>query len=185
MTLRSERDVILDHALQNEENLEVALKIGAAYGDLCSRLIMDFLRAVERGLSARLGKGWKVEMADPNQFANRWALFLKAGYLGHPGQFEVLLCGDESGYPKQVYLAARSTGGQELHERVKAAIDENAGKGSRTPYSIWYRYIDKAYSNWGSEDTTLLLYRKGELVDHFVARLEQIARAVEQALTAG
>ena len=55
MTVRSERDVILEHALRDEENLGIALKIGSAHTDLLARVIARFLEAVEVELSLRLG----------------------------------------------------------------------------------------------------------------------------------
>lgn len=182
MTPRSERDVILDHALRDEENLDLALKICSAYTDLCDRVIVGFLEAVRAKLAVRLGGTWKVSVGDPSHFATRWVTFLGADFLGHPGQFELIIGGDESGYPKKVFIAVRSASCQDQNDRVKATIDERHAKGSRSDYSLWWRYVDKAYSYWGGEDSTVLLYRKDEAVDYFVSRLEQVARAIEAAL---
>ena len=182
MALRSEKDVILEHALRDEENLEIALKISAAYPDLCSLVIADFVKSIETKLASQLGSRWKVWVGDVSTFAWQYAKFLKAAFLPDPGQFTVELSGDETGYPKKVFLAVHSASASVRREPIKAIIDDLYATGKPTDYSLWYRYIDKAYSNWGSEDSTLLLYRKGEAVDYFVGHLERLARAVEKAL---
>src|SRR5215469_6677821 len=129
MTLRSEKDVILEHALRDTENLQIALKIGAAYTDLCTRVITDFIKLVETRLAAQMGSTWKVCMGDVNTFASRWTTFLQADSLAHPGQFAVVLGGDGSGYPKKVYLAVHSTSAKESHESFRTRINRLYAKG--------------------------------------------------------
>jgi hypothetical protein len=43
MAVRSEKDVILEHAFCNEDNLQIALMIGVMYEDLCGRVVVSFL----------------------------------------------------------------------------------------------------------------------------------------------
>jgi len=184
MISRSERDVILDHALRDEENLEIALKIGAGYSDLLGRVIARFLEAVERELAPRLGEAWTIAVCrDPIRIAKKWAELVQIDFRGHTGGLHILLGADEAGYPKYPWFGVRSASDSELHEQVKKAIDQEFMAGEVGDPSFWWRMIDKAYSNWGSEDTTLLLYRKGEALDYVVRNLEQLARAVERGLT--
>ena len=183
MAPRSEHDVILDHAMRDVENLEIALKIGAAYSDIRGGVIARFLEAVNRELTTRLGETWQIEVCtDPLLLAKSRAEFLLAHFSGHPGQFHILLGGDEAGYPKNPWIGVRSASASELHERVKKAIDQEYKLGEIGDPSFWYKYVDKAYSHWGSEDATLLLYRQGEAVTYFVDHLEKLAQAVERAL---
>ena len=183
MTARSERDVIIDHALRDEANLEIALKIGQAYSDLCGRVIVGFLAAVEAALSPRLQSAWKVTVpSDSAHIATQHCL--NAHVLSHPGGVHVLLTADESKYPYTMFFAVRSdpSVAVDLKEHVRDTINASHLEGKRGDPSFWYRYVDKAYTHWGSEDATLLLYRKGEALTYFVDHLERLARAVEQAL---
>jgi hypothetical protein len=183
MTARSERDVIIDHALRDEDHLEIALKIGQAYSDLCSRVIVGFLAAVEAELSPRLKSAWKVTVpSDSAHIATQHCL--NAHFPGHPGGFHVLLSADEPKYPFAMYFAVRSdpSVAVELTEHVRDTVNAAYLKGHRGDPSFWYKYVDKAYTSWGSADATLLLYRKGEALTYFVDHLEKLAQAVERAL---
>jgi hypothetical protein len=182
MTSRSERDVILEHALRDAENLEIAVKIGAAYHDLCLRVIGRFLEAVVRDLAPRLGEKWKFAIQhDGMNLAGTWGEFLRADYLGHPGGFHLVVGGDA--YPKTVWFGARATSGSELRDHVRTVLQREYAPGKAGDPSFWWRYVDKAYSGWGGEEGTLTLYRQGEALNYFVSHLEQLARAVEKALS--
>ena len=185
MAARSEREVIIDHTLQDEDKLEIAIKVGAAYDDLRGRVILDFLDTVHSELAPRLGSLWKVSVArDPRRFIEKWARFLAADYHGNPVHCRIEVGADEPGYPKMVWLGAGSPTAPELHESMKNVIDEEYAKGRPGELHSWWRYLDKAYANWGDEETTLLLYRKVEAVNYLVDNLVQLARAVEKSLAA-
>ena len=172
MTAKSERDVILDHALRDEENLGIALKIGQAYHDLCSRVIVRFLAALEAELRPKLGSGWKLTVpSDSARLATQHCV--NAHLLSHPGEFCVLLSADESKYPFSLYFAVRSVPSvpADLIEHVRDAINASYVKGSQGDPSLWYKYVDKAYSYWGTEAATLILYRKDEALTYFVEHL--------------
>ena len=183
MTTRSEHDVILDHAVRDDENLRIALKIGQAYPDLCGRIILGFLEAVEKELTPRLGSAWKVAIFDSAQLEGSEHC-LEAHLLSYLGEFCVVLGAEGYCYPKKIYFGVRSDSPShsELVEHVRDTLNAQYLKGYRGAWSFWYKYVDKAYSSWGSEDVTLLLYRKGAVVEYFVDHLEKLARAVERAL---
>jgi hypothetical protein len=102
----------------------------------------------------------------------------------------VVLAADEQGYPKRPYLAVRfddqaaAKPAPAVREELKRAVDAGYAVGKASDYSLWYRYIDKAYAPWGAGDAMLRLYRKGEAVTYFVGHLEQLVRVLEKALGA-
>jgi hypothetical protein len=186
MAARSEQDVIIDHALRDEENLAIAIKIGLAYPELCGRVIAGFLEAVVHELTPRLGAKWKIARChDTAELGKKEVVLLSATYLGSPGDFRVELNGLESGFPKTVYLAVRcdtaATESSRL-EHVRATINDGYASGRKTDYSLWWRPIDKAYSQWGGEETTVLLHRKGDTLTYFAGHLERLALSVEKGL---
>jgi hypothetical protein len=184
MTPRSERDVILDHALQSKENLEIALKIGAAYDDLVGNVILRFLGAVENDLTTRLGKRWKITIcSDVQELSGRYVQLLTAALLDHPGQFHIVLGADDLGYPKKVWVGVRAPNAAlDIRAKVKQVIERLFPNGKSGDPSFWWRYFDKSYVSWGDEDTPLLLYGKTEALDSVVGNLECLARAIQESL---
>ncbi len=181
MSARSEREVLVEYATRDEANLTLALGIAAAHQDICTRVIGDFVTAVASALVGKLGDGWAIITVDPNRVAERSMNFITLEYQLHPGRFTVIICSEEARYPKQAYFAVRAEGGNEHHKSVKQQLDQVA-IGRVGTSSLWYRYFDPAYLNWGSEETTVLLYKKGEMVEYVLRYLEQFARAVERSL---
>jgi hypothetical protein len=188
VTVKSESDVVLEHALLNEENLAVAAAIGEAYEELCGRVVAGVLRPLSAELTARLGAGWRVTaFLDPVRLAERSLECLTARRNGDPASLRVVLAADEAGYPKKPYLAVRAddpakvAGG--VMDQVKRAIDARYRSGRASAYSVWYRYLDNPYATWGTPDGLVRLYRTAEAVAFFTEHLEQLARAVEAALS--
>jgi|SRR5579884_3557378 len=101
MTTRSETDVVLEHALQDETNLHIALLIGAAYDTLCERVVTTFFDVVEKDLTTRLGPNWQlIPCREPSNPAYKPGVYTLAKFSGHPANFDVMLAADEAHYPK-------------------------------------------------------------------------------------
>ena len=64
MPSSTERDIILEHALRNQENLETTLDIGFAFSELRKRIIVGFLDKLKGFVLEKLGdpdkSKWKV-----------------------------------------------------------------------------------------------------------------------------
>jgi len=143
MMARSEKDVILEHALRDEDNLSIALMIGATYEDLCGRIVASLLDAVEGELATRLKGGWQVTSCrDPDVLAAAYSEFLVARFLGHPAKFRIVLAADEKGYPKSPYLALRSDQHQEdaVRDKLKRTLDEDFAPGKATAHTASSRW---------------------------------------------
>jgi hypothetical protein len=188
MTARSERDVILEHALRDEENLTVALKVGAAYEELCGMILAKLLDAIEKELTPQLGVQWQVTVCrDPEQLAKETEL-LVATFRGPPEGFRIALGVQGNRYPKRPWLAVRTQVDlPALENALKQAIDKAYGAGKTSDQDLWYQMInDKPYSGWGSEDFLVGLRRSrdnfGDAVKYFSSRLEQLARVVAKTL---
>lgn len=183
MPSRSERDVVLDQVLQNEENLGVALKIISVYDELCGRVIVAFLEALVAHMAGKLSDRWTVLVRkDLDKFTEKWTEFLTLTYRDHPSQFYILLAGDGIRYPKAIYFGVSSSASAEINGPVKKIIDREYVTGS-VGGCFWHKYLDKRYSFWGNEEVTLELFRKTDLVYYFADHIVRLSRAVEIALT--
>ena len=58
MSNSSERKMIVEHALENKENLEIALDVGSVYDDLRKQLIKGFATGLKECLKNHLGIEW-------------------------------------------------------------------------------------------------------------------------------
>ena len=54
MSNSSERKIIVEHALENKENLEIALEVNRAYDELYKRISECFCRDLQRCLEKHL-----------------------------------------------------------------------------------------------------------------------------------
>ncbi len=181
MAARSEREVLVEYATRDEETLSLALSIAEAQENICTKVIADFLAAVVIRLAGRLGEPWNVTSCHSSQDSDRSLELLSAKYRPHPGRFAVVIAADQPGFPKSVYMAVRSESGHEHYKELKRHLDEVV-QGKVGDPSLWYRYLDAAYTDWGSAATTPKLLN-AETVDYFVTYLERLARAVERGLT--
>lgn len=133
---------------------------------------------------------WQLSICrDSGQLAARYTECLTVRFLGPPTGFRMVLATDEPGYPKQPYLAIRYDDQADakpepsLLKAIKQRVDLEYAVG-KASYSVWYRYVDKAYSSWGTADALLRLYRRGPAVTYFVEHLQHLARVLEKALDA-
>lgn len=179
---RSERDVLVEYVLRDEENLSLALSIAEARDDIRTRVIADFVVAAVPAATERLGDRWAVLGASEKEIASKWAVFITAEYKDQPGNYKVQCAADGDGFPKWAYFAVR-TERAIAAPRLKAHLDEVA-VGKSTDVSVWYRGLDDRHLWWGDEATMIWLHRKGDAVEYVVSYLEKLARAVERGLAA-
>jgi hypothetical protein len=174
-----ERNLVLDHALLSEENLDIALTVGSIYDEICGRVRTDFTASLGTELTSRLGGGWQVTAEPVGEV-------VVVQLLGHPAEVYVALASDEGDRPRYPYLAVRCKNRDVLPadtaDQLKAALDEQYGQGRSTVISLWWKSVDKRYADWGSHETLVQLYRKGEALVYFVGHLEKVATVIQAVL---
>ncbi len=177
-----ETDIVMNHALRDEESLRTYFDTVAAFDAVAGRIVTDFTEVLVERLRQELGAAWQVMSDAP--WEKVW--IRKADWPVGPTAQEslrVALAHDQA-LPCVVYFTARQDG--KAHDakaqRIAAALDADCGPGKRNgewwPY--WYRYED-CLTDWRSTNVLLKLWQKGEAVDHFANRLVRMAKAVDSA----
>jgi hypothetical protein len=177
MLSESEKDVVIKHAFENEENLRIALVVGAAYQELCGRIIATFLEAVRTQLRSLLSNDWQLTIkSDTEPITTKSAEVIVCRYSKHLAGIRVVLAAEEW----RPYLALRCDN-HSLCESLKQTVDQEYRAGSKGAVSLWYWYVDKVYSGWsaGDPDSLIRLYRKAEAVTYFTENIEKLVQVVE------
>jgi hypothetical protein len=177
-------NVVLEHALRDEENLRAFFVVVSAFDAVAGRILADFTRVLVERLRQELGAGWQVESDAESEKV--W--IRKADWPVGPTPQEslrVALAHDQA-LPCVVYFTARQARkvpDDTKAQRIAKALDADCGLGKRNgewwPY--WYRYEDDR-ADWRSTKVLLELWQKGEAVEHFANRLVRMAKAVESAV---
>lgn len=181
MPISSDIEIVVDHTLQNEDNLRLATKVSTAFEQVRQRIVSEFVKKLQADLLRRLGDSWEVE-----QYCDEDAL--GAGCLVEiqkkrwRDNCSICLEGDKDG-PSDVdcyvWLNSEMPGKARLAAELKAALDEKPGAGRKNADAIWYLYLEPPYDDWTTEETLVLLYRKAEAVKEIGDQLEGVCRTVE------
>ncbi|MBX9680423.1 MAG: hypothetical protein K2X38_16820 [Gemmataceae bacterium] len=186
MSQSLEREFVIKHALECEENLSLALSVGDAYDDLRSRLIDLFLAELSSIVSRKVLPGWTVKGASGPFAATKKLSHAVAVCFDHQtGELQVVLAGQEGRLPKQMlFWIPKDICGLEEDEQaiVRQSVDAAVGTGTRYIDSIWCRYLSEPYSPWGSPSSILHIYRKAEWLEFFSTYLLQMTIGVDSAI---
>jgi hypothetical protein len=181
-----ERDIILEQSLATEENLRVALLIGAAFDDLRCRIITRFAECLGARLRERFAASasWQVSNGIGVD-----------GYLQAGGSLSAILrVGGERVCVRLMYdkspeimyyaiLKEKTPGTPRLNwGHIKQALDERFAVGKANASCRWMSPVDHAYRNWYNPETLLKLWKKDEAATYFTNRLAAIMGIVTSVL---
>lgn len=176
---KSERQAIIEFSTTDWRQLDMALKIGAAYVELHTHVITRFVGEVAEILSRQYAEHWLVLPGTSDSFSEKWAVFLEVRHRHHNPVLQIVFCGDELEYPKTAYIAVRFSDRYNREEALKAWIDSQFAPGKPSEASLWYRYLDKAHLKWGSDETALEMYRQDSFAERIADQIGRICRAIE------
>jgi hypothetical protein len=190
----AETEIVVRHALKNEDNLALVLGVAKAFNGVATAVISEFTKALTERVTQDLaahGGGWRLRDDLESEKAVHWGEKLaisREGWSSGDGLTEslrVVLAYDQS-MPCKVYFSARRVPqlpNDLLAGRIAEALNARCGHGKRDgawwPY--WYRYED-TLTAWADPDVLLQLARKQDVLDHFAGRLVRMAVAVDSAL---
>jgi hypothetical protein len=60
MPISSDIGIVVEHTLQNEDNLQLATKVSTAFEQVRQRVVSEFIKKLQADLLARLGDPWAV-----------------------------------------------------------------------------------------------------------------------------
>lgn len=177
MSMRNEGEIILAHALENEENLRTTLDIGLTYNELCKQIIVDFLNNLETFVLDKLNDATEWEIEDDLR-----KLPLKKYHFGFrkktwKKQYGVAL-EPQSGNAGDVIIGI----GRQYDEigtrgrRIDLLFQELNNKirnGRRSDWWEWYHFLDNSYRNWNTKEALIKLHN-GEAIEHIGKKFIEI-----------
>jgi hypothetical protein len=181
MPISSDIEIVVEHTLQNEDNLRLAARVSAAFEQVRQRVVREFVKRLQSDLLARLGDSWEVEQ-NCDEDALGAGCLVEIKKKRWDDNCSICLEGWEEG-PSDVdcylWLNSEMPGRARLGAELKAALDERHGAGRKSPDAVWYFYLGPPYDDWTTEKALVLLYRKAEAVKEIGDQLEGICRTVE------
>lgn len=178
---------IVDHALQSDENLSLAIKIHNAYEDIKMQLIKNFTVTLLISLQKELPEEeWEINIqtlidkpaaASSGLFINRinynkgLEVGIEAG-LDNARLFSFVVFGKES----------ESLSKDQINE-IKVQLNNKIGSELITNEQevIWQRHVRADLKNWDNE-VALLKLKNGDALDYFSNELISIVKVVDAIL---
>ena len=172
-----ESDIIVKHALESEDNLRMAIKVGLAFRHLKEELVKACLVDLRDTTLKRLGSSWRID-------ENTWITKpLGCGLISFKRE-----CWKESSFglscdrigPAQLsyFVWVSEARMKKAHgmQNLRAHLDQEYAPGNSTDCNPWWKYVDKPLRDWDNEEALLRLHKRAELADQLSAHLVKIAR---------
>ena len=191
-----ERNLIFNHALENEKNLEIVLKINSAFDDkleLHRRIIVQFLDKLEKFVLEKLrqrpdGSEWEVNydsLRDSPLNKNQYKTF-GFGKQSWGRQYTVAIepqshcAGDVTigvGWEQKDTLRADQV--EHIWKSLEPMFKTNDGE--PTESWVWRGLLREPYTNWNTKEALIKLYN-GEAVKDLGKDFVNIIDVVEQII---
>ena len=178
MASEEEIKMIVDYALKDDTNLEVAVKIASAFDDISKRIIIDFLYALENILKQSLDDHdqWIITNELKNDvFAKDKGFYIEK--RAWKGNYQIGIQSLQYGARKFIIglgkdkMLSPIEGGN-----LKKQIDEQYRPGLADEWWEWYRNVEGDYETWDNEKVLIDMYRKEKAVNYFKGPIITIAR---------
>lgn len=178
--------VLIEHALETQVNLEIALDIAFAFDKLRYRIIGDAMRELEAKVRAGLGGApWEIGTNFNRQPIPSNGYF-KVRSLQWPADYSVKLASDRKN-AAELYIALHFDGDEPLvnHKALWESLAHiRPGRAKETPQHgwLWWDWLETPLSNWSSKGSLLELATEkapAALADELVG----VATAIDPILT--
>ena len=177
-----ESNVIAGHALENEQNLRLATKVGLAFPTVKERIITEFLRSLSKSLESRLGNNWSVQ--------NKWAEapLKSGGYISAfkhvwPVSASIGMAFYKSG-PSNLYFFVYL--GVKLDSPLVAELREGLEAGYAHGYqnadSVWWTRVEERHRDWDTEDALVGLWHKDKALEYYASHIIKLCNIAEPFL---
>ena len=184
----NEREIIIDHVLENKENLGMALDIISMTQEIRERIIQSFLGKLKKVICEEPDMSqWdlETELCDEPYGKNSHSF----GVLQEP--VGILLKG--SATLKSLYIGVFSSPTNELSNEsmnhLRSRLDEECGSGrswkDETEIWIWYQPLKSSnwdYADWTNKDTLIKMHtetdRVVEDIGNNLLRIIEVAKPV-------
>jgi hypothetical protein len=178
----NDRDVVVEHVLGSESNLEIACAVRAHFDAVEGAVRARFLRQLQTSLKESLGSEWAVNIGDSPKYLvvgkKKW-VDCRPIVLERDGD-KVFI-----GIPKLQPHSALSEQGEEDLRAGLCAIGESLRKDCRDKWVAWRYVHHKIYSAWNHTSSQTLkdmYFHTSDVVPDFKRLIERWAQAVAPVL---
>ncbi len=177
--MTGERNVIVEHALENKENLKTTLDICFIFDELREQIIREFLKELKECLKKHLDSPeyeYIRKWPDEGQWEDECSLLKKYEFFGFRKRSWRPRChiGIEQ-QPKGdiVYGVRKERGFQEDIPDLRETIDDKTGmSGKKSDWWEWYIEWKGRYGNWKTKEALInIKYEEEEAVKEIVNKL--------------
>lgn len=164
MTESSEREIILEHALENENNLKMTLDIAFVYPDLRRRIIVAFLEKLDRFVRQQLDESqWNLNSElHANPFKKYAGFFVAKKAWAE--RYQVRLSAEKSGARYMIIGVAKEAETLPSIEGLKQELDTQIRQATASSWWDWYHQLEHPYGDWDNKDALIKMY-DGAAVD--------------------
>jgi hypothetical protein len=179
-----EREIILAQSLLTEDNVRVALLVGASFDELRCRIISGFADALVLRLRDRMGPAWSISnRIVVDGFLQRSGAIWAVHHVGVERICVRLMCNQR---PDKMYysILKEETPGQPKINwgRIKQELDTRFAVGQETDTCRWLSPVDPAYRNWYDAEILLKFWRKTDTATYFTNRFSAIMGIVANVI---
>ncbi len=176
-----EKDIIIDFALQNEDNFKIAINIGLSFDKIRKIVILDFLDSLEKALKNSLNGEWTVENEIKENVFQHWRglyIYKNSWNKKYKIGFE-----SQSHNAKGFIIGIVKDETIPTIEGLKEQLDDKYRKGLVSAYWSWYQYLDYPYQNWDNEEVLMKMkLYTSESVEYFKNNIFQIKDIATQSI---
>ena len=153
----NEGEIIIEHVLENEENLEVALDIISMAQEIRERIIKTFLKNLEGFICKKLDMS-QWDLKKELGYTSHRNISLSFGVSNQNGPISILL----QSYGKYLYIGVFSSPNiwssmNHLSSKLKKKLE----KGESSKWWIWYQPLKSPswnYKEWTNKDTLIKMH---------------------------
>ncbi|NOH17265.1 hypothetical protein [Clostridium cochlearium] len=172
------KNLIVEYALANKENLLLFSQIAKAFDDVIEKLVKSFSEELENELTLILGNDWIIHNDIKNDVfgktgfsisKKKWNEFYSIGFYA-----------ENRGLRNFDFYVWRDIDIiKSPNKLINQLINENYKKGNVYKKGDWWQYIDEPYRNWTDEKAIIKLYEQSEMVKYFKEQFLKLKDIVE------
>ncbi|MBI1745611.1 MAG: hypothetical protein HYR55_03380 [Acidobacteria bacterium] len=154
----SEREIVIEHALENENNLDIALDIAFAYTELRRRIIVAFLEKLELFVRQQLDESqWNLHSKlRANPFEHYAGFFVTKKAWRE--QYRVELSSEKYGATYLIIGIAKQAETLRSIESLKQTLDTQIRQGRASTWWDWYHQLENPYGDWDNKEALVKMY---------------------------
>ncbi|MFB3906267.1 MAG: hypothetical protein ACE15E_22720 [Acidobacteriota bacterium] len=193
MPYADQNEILLQYALENHKNFEVAIGLAYLRDEMRKRVISESLVRLTGVLQKEFGEGWELENGGSREPLARWWVLSARKVMWDP-RFSIALCPENNGargfiigvrgnpgysYPNQTPIKLEPE--PENAQTVKRTLDEKYRPASQSEWWAWYHFLDGEYRDWDNASVLVQIY-SGISIEKISTQFRRIREVAEPVL---